>query len=253
MESAKTQSIRCSMRVRERETVAKKKTGATTNKTGADQSGSSDDGKKRRNGTNGARNGQKSKGGGTGGKSGDKAIARRAARANSEQQQQQQQQRRPSVRSEPSGWAAIVTGTSLRAKFPRWPGKRRRSRTPNQRSTTRRRRPQRQGEDCDVTSSEGKANDDRAGSVESEEPSSPGESRETRLIDRARENSQVVGAGAKALRGWASILGGSTASPTASDDATEKTSFSAEENHVDESSRARDASGAIGPSLERGL
>ena len=35
------------------ETVAKKKTGATS-KTGADQNGSSDDGKKRRNSTNGA-------------------------------------------------------------------------------------------------------------------------------------------------------------------------------------------------------
>ena len=34
--------------------------------------------------------------------------------------------------------------------------------------------------------------------------------RETHIIDGARENAQAVGAGAKALRGWASILGGSS-------------------------------------------
>jgi DNA polymerase sigma len=46
--------------------------------------------------------------------------------------------------------------------------------------------------------------------------------RETRIIDGARENASAVGAGAKALRGWASILGGSSspatgASPTSND------------------------------------
>ena len=113
------------------ETVAKKKTGATTNKTGADQSGSSDDGKKRRNGTNGARNGQKSKGGGTGGKSGDKAIATSSGEGEPREQQQQQQQQRqqPSVRSEPSGWAAIVTGTLSPSEVSAVARKRRRSRT----------------------------------------------------------------------------------------------------------------------------
>ena len=225
------------------ETVAKKKTGATS-KTGADQNGSSDDGKKRRNSTNGAGNGQKSKGGGTGGKSGDKAIATSSGEGEPREQQQQQQQQRqqPSVRSEPSGWAAIVTGTLSPSEVSAVARETAAvadvdSNVSNDSNDGARAR---QGEDCDVTSSEGKANDDRAGSVESEEPSSPGESRETRLIDRARENSQVVGAGAKALRGWASILGGSTASPTASDDATEKTSFSAEENHVDESSQEQE-------------
>jgi DNA polymerase sigma len=233
------------------ETVAKKKTTGATNKTGADQSASSDDAKKRRNGANGTRNGQKSKGSGTSGKSGEKAIATASGEGEPQekQQQQQQQQQQPSVRSEPSGWAAIVTGrlspnevsAVSRETAVVTDGDSKDSNDSNDGARAppqqQQQQQQQQGEDCDVTSSDRKANDNRAGSVEPEELSSPGETREARLIDGARENAQVVGAGAKALRGWASILGGSAASPTASDDATEQTTLSIEENQVSESHR----------------
>ena len=91
--------------------MAKKKTGATTNKTGADQSGSSDDGRKRRNGTNGARNGQSPRVAAPAVRAVTKRSRERRANTREQQQQQQQQRQQPSVRSEPSGWAAIVTGT----------------------------------------------------------------------------------------------------------------------------------------------
>ena len=63
---------------------------------------------------------------------------------------------------------------------------------------------------------------------------SPRTARETHIIDGARENAQAVGAGAKALRGWASILGGSSGVPEAnprskSPNATQETAVAATE------------------------
>jgi hypothetical protein len=63
-------------------------------------------------------------------------------------------------------------------------------------------------EDADTTSSDEKSPDRSYGS---DGAPSPHSAQEAQLIDGARENASVVGAGAKALRGWASILGGSSA------------------------------------------
>ena len=133
---------------------------------------------------------------------------------------------RETATREPSGWAAVVTGRRTNEDAT---GEDAGASAPQTTTTT-----TTMNVILDATiitrNGEGAVNDlslqreDSGPLVSSEtDVSSPGAAaRETRIIDGARDNASAVGAGAKALRGWASILGGSSspavgASPTSND------------------------------------
>ena len=210
------------------EIVGKKKS-SNAHRSSVDGSVSSQDGKKRRNGITGAgRNGstksEKSHSSRLGspsrerGEAGDDLEKEDTAsdrdqhqRQHQHQQHQQHQHQHQNARSEPAGWAAIVTGRL----------------SPNE-VTAQVAAPAPATEKTlvdsiqhvhlspgaeDVGSVDAKSLiDDSLDADGSQSPQSPQSDRESQLINGARENAAVVGAGAKALRGWASILGGTSAS-----------------------------------------
>ena len=189
------------------EVVGKKKA-STKGSSVSDSAASTDESRRRRNGVgNGRVGGQKSDR--TSQKSDSPKHSAAAPQhssenANNNMEDLEDEESRP--RSEPSGWAAIVTGrlspSELSATAPAP------AHVEPVSLTMENLRVSDDVEDADTTSSDEKSPDRSYGS---DGAPSPHSAQEAQLIDGARENASVVGAGAKALRGWASILGGSSA------------------------------------------
>ncbi|OUS44958.1 hypothetical protein BE221DRAFT_148223 [Ostreococcus tauri] len=128
---------------------------------------------------------------------------------NDDQKRRQRQKQQQSARLEPSGWAAIVTGrlspTDVSADAAAIAVTAQTVAVDNVIDSVH----DVQLSPGSATSSEDKLS--RMDSREVEGSQSPQSDRESQLISGARENAEVVGAGARALKGWASILGGSSA------------------------------------------
>ena len=193
------------------EVVGKKKASAKGSSV-SDSVGSADEGKRRRRDGSARVNGQKSNR--TSQKSDSPKHSAAAPQHSSENANNMEdlEDQESRTRSEPSGWAAIVTGrlspSELSATAPAPPA------TVEPVSLTMENlRVSDDVEDADTTSSDEKSPERSYGS---DGAPSPHSAQEDQLINGARENASVVGAGAKALRGWASILGGSSA-PQASE------------------------------------
>ena len=191
------------------EVVSGKKSSKTSGKTSAESAGTSEDGKKRRNSGSGSRAG--------GAQRADKVNAGKG----SPPDVQAASGEASSGGAEPSGWAAIVTGRLSPSEVPA-------SSVVSSETT---------GTPAVERLNLSREKDEAMREVAAQDDStdgSPRTARETHIIDGARENAQAVGAGAKALRGWASILGGSSGFPeenprSKSPNATQETAVAATE------------------------
>ena len=204
------------------EIVGKKKSSTNAHRSSVDGSVSSQDGKKRRNGVTGTvRNGsvksEKSHSGRRASPSRERGDAGNAVgkddteSGRDQQHRQQQQHQHQNARSESAGWAAVVTGRVSPSEVA--------TRTAAHDSLTEKTLVDSiqhmhlsPGSDGAESSHAKPPIDDSLDADGSQSPQSPQSDRESQLISGARENAAVVGAGAKALRGWASILGGTSAS-----------------------------------------
>lgn len=202
------------------EFVGGKKKSGNTPRQNAESAGTGEEGKRRRNGSaHATRNGagarsEKSNVSRVGGQQLERGATNGASEHvktahNDDQKRRQRQKQQQSARLEPSGWAAIVTGrlspTDVSADAAAIAVTAQTVAVDNVIDSVH----DVQLSPGSATSSEDKLS--RMDSREVEGSQSPQSDRESQLISGARENAEVVGAGARALKGWASILGGSSA------------------------------------------